>query len=366
MTASSQPIGGVKARIQSLQALRGFAAGMVVVAHSIEHAPGKSIDPVTLSGRFGVDIFFVISGFVILYVAGDGRFRPFSFLNRRFWRIVPLYWALTFVVAALAIVLPSIFRTTQFDAVYLLKSLLFIPAALPGTDDWRPLFKLGWTLNYEIFFYLAVGLLFWCRSMVQRAAVLTAILGALMALSFALPTSWGLLRFYANLNMLPFLAGVWLAVLWRLGVIQRRGPLFARAAVLLAAVATFYFFQIPFWTTKRFDGHLLMSLTATLIGLAALCHERELSRLKASEWLGDISYSLYLVHMFVVGIGWAILNRLGVAPGTPLAILGVVAMIITSLVAATIVYYLFEKPLMRLMPGRSRAAAPADRPRAVA
>ena len=355
--AASQPARPVKERIQSLQALRGFAAGMVVVAHSIEHAPGKSIDPITLAGRFGVDIFFVISGFVILYVAGNGPFRPFAFLSRRIWRIVPLYWALTFIVAATALFMPSVFRTTQFGIEYLIKSLFFIPVPLPGTLDWRPLFKLGWTLNYEMFFYLTVTILFWCRSMLQRALALSMLLGSLVLLSFVIPPASSIFAFYANLNMLPFLAGGWLAVLWQHGWIQARSRMFAVVALAAACVATLFFFQIPFWTTKRLDGHLLMSIAATLIGVAALFYEQLLARLKASEWLGDISYSLYLVHMFVVGVGWAVLNRIGILPESPMAIAGITAMVVASLIAATATYYIFEKPLMRMMDRRRKAVA---------
>ena len=78
--------------LRSIQILRGVAAGLVVIAHVIEHADWVSGDPVLITGRFGVDIFFVISGFIITYITGDGPFDPKVFAIRRIFRVVPLYW----------------------------------------------------------------------------------------------------------------------------------------------------------------------------------------------------------------------------------------------------------------------------------
>lgn len=358
MTSEEARVDRPGGRLVSVQALRGVAAFLVVVAHAIEHAPGRSGDAILLTGRFGVEIFFVISGVVILLAAGAGTFSPVKFMARRIWRVVPLYWLTTALFAVMAFALPKLFRTTLFDAEYLLRSLFFIPMPLPGGTDWRPLFKLGWTLNYEMFFYALMALLFWCASMKQRAVALTLILGAFAGASFVLPAKSGILAFYANLNVLPFICGVWLAIWVATGLVRGREMRWALLA--LAALLTALFYQLPFALTKDLGGHALMTLTALFIVAAALCFEQALSRFGASKWIGDISYSLYLTHMFVLGIAWAVLGKLGIEPGTVLGGVGTVGMILASLVVADLSYRFFERPLLNL--SRSRKAAPAAEP----
>lgn len=347
MSTTSATSGASDKRVISLQALRGIAAGMVVLAHCVEHAPGDGGNTALLTGRFGVEIFFVISGFVIAYVAGEGRFDPMQFMSRRIWRVVPLYWVLTLVVAGAALLTPGNFNTTRFSPSYLLSSLAFIPAYLPGTHDLRPLFKLGWTLNYEMFFYLAVAALFWCRTMKQRAAILSCGMLSLAAASMVLPRG-GLVGFYANLNLLPFVVGLGLAVAWRAQLFERL-PRFARyAAATIALTSTLRFYFVPFAETKHLGGHMLMTIAAAAIGIAALAHERQARSLGAAKWLGDISYSLYLTHMFVVGVAWAMLKRLHVTPFTLVGAVAVLATFAGSLAVAHFTFCLFERPLMRL------------------
>jgi len=340
-------------RIYSLQALRGIAAAMVVLAHAIEHAPKVASNSVMLTGRFGVEIFFVISGFVISYVAGSGVFRPGSFLFRRVWRVVPLYWALTLLVAALAFAAPSIFKTTSFDLGYFIKSLLFIPDPLPGTTDYRPLFKLGWTLNYEMFFYLLIAALFWCRSMTIRAIGLSLVLGALVLAGFLLRPEPSMLAFYLSPKLFPFIGGVWAAVLWRRNLIQDNAKPLAIVAALLFVGFTGWAYQLPRSSNPYTYDHIIMSIAAFMSVLLVLSCEGFFKRLRGSTWLGDISYSLYLVHMFVVGAGWAVLNKLGVKVDTPLGAVGVIGMCLGSILAADLTYRLFERPIMKLMPRRA-------------
>jgi len=343
-------------RISSLQGLRGVAAALVVFAHAIEHAPGIAWNPIVLTGRFGVEIFFVISGFVISYVAGEGRFSPKIFLERRIWRVAPLYWTLTLVVGLSSLLLPHMYKTTKFDVGYLVKSLLFIPAALPGTADYRPIFKLGWTLNYEMFFYVGIAALFWCSSMRLRAWLITLVFGALVACSF-LPNLNGVEAFYANFDLIPFIAGVWIAVLWRDGVFTRIPAWLARALLGLAVFTTLVFYFVPFEQTKLPVGHLIMSAAAISIALAALAAEQVIARWKASTWLGDISYSLYLSHMFLIGAGWAIFLKLHLTPFSVIGGVWVVILFASSICLGYLCYRFIERPLGRLWRPGGKAVA---------
>jgi peptidoglycan/LPS O-acetylase OafA/YrhL len=336
---------GLRRTFHSIQALRGLAASLVVIAHIFEHPSRGNPDALLLTGRFGVEIFFVISGFVMMHVAGARSFNPGAFALRRVLRIVPLYWACSILVFAAALLAPAAFKTTTADLKHLMLSLVFIPDPDPhALTDWRPLFKLGWTLNYEMFFYGALLMLFWCKSGLQRAAILTAALGALVALSFALPAKESILAFYANIALIPFLVGVWMAEF---------SSAFARVprwgVVVLAMASTLgvaWFYQVPFDELRALGGHLVMTLAATLLVATGLACERRFSGRGFLQLVGDSSYSLYLTHMFVVGAAWAAIERLHVPKAlqwgaTPLIAAAAVALAYGS-------YRVIEMPFNRL------------------
>ena len=348
--------------LTSIQALRGIAAVAVLVAHGLEHGDIESRG-ILFTGRFGVEVFFVISGFVIMLAAGDGRFDLGRFAFRRFFRVAPLYWATTILVAMLALVLPSIFRTTVFDAGYFVKSLAFVPATVPGTTDWRPLFKLGWTLNYEMFFYALTALLFWCRTAWLRSTLLLVMMTLLVALSFVIPPRASVLAYYANLNLLPFMAGVVLCELFRrypdgIARLARWWPVGLAAAVAGIAWAL----QYSHIDYRTWQGHLAITVAAVAVAVAALSLEAQFSRHgRFWGWLGDISYSLYLLHMFVVGAGWAVLRRTPLGDSAVGIGLGIAAMIVVTLILSSISFRWFERPLNRLaqrLTARPAAAAP--------
>lgn len=333
--------------LRSVHGLRGLAAGAVVVAHSAEHG-GFGGWVALFTGRFGVEVFFVISGMVILLAAGRTSFSPRAFAVRRFFRVVPLYWLTTILVAVLAVTLPSIFKSTGFETPYFLKSMFFIPDVVPGRiTDWRPLFKLGWTLNYEIFFYLLVASLFWCRSVNQRASLLLTVLTALIFLSFLMERRASVFSFYANLNLLPFAFGV--AIAWCimekesfLPALQRlRWPGIAVAAVLTGYAMTFE------WADYRLlGGHMAMSIAAASIALAFLAFENRSGSVNSVwDWLGNVSYSIYLLHMFAVGIVWAMLRHLDIAKTMAAPFLAIVIVFVLSAIGGSLSYRFFEKPL---------------------
>lgn len=333
--------------LRSIHGLRGLAAGAVVVAHSVEHG-GFGGWAALFTGRFGVEVFFVISGVVILLASGQSSFSLRAFATRRFFRVVPLYWLTTILVAALALALPAIFKSTAFDASYFWKSMFFIPDLVPGrATDWRPLFKLGWTLNYEVFFYLLVAALFWCKSANQRTALLLSLIAALVVASFFMEKRASVFAFYANLNLLPFAFGVgiaWAVMETRsfLPLLQRlRWPLVVGAAISTGFATTFE------WADYRAPGgHMAMSIAAAFVALAALSFESRASSINALwNWLGNVSYSIYLLHMFAVGAVWAALHRLGVADTLAAPFVAVAVVCVISAVGGSISYRFFETPL---------------------
>src|ERR1041384_763192 len=135
----------------NLHLLRAFAALAVVYFH-ITSPNGLNLSPNI--GSHGVDMFFVISGFII---AAIGARSPDRFLVRRFIRIVPFYWTATLAIFALSALVPQYFHSTRPDVVQLVCSLFFVPRQT-SYSGMVPTLLLGWSLNYEMYFYVLFAL----------------------------------------------------------------------------------------------------------------------------------------------------------------------------------------------------------------
>ena len=144
-----------------IQILRAVAAIAVVVSHAAQNLDRFAIAPNTshffVSGAAGVDLFFVISGFVMVY-ASEPLFGSASgavtFLYHRIVRIVPLYWLATTFYVIVAVLLPGL--GTAYPIRTVAASFLFIPTLLPDGGI-HPVVLQGWTLNYEMLFYVKIG-----------------------------------------------------------------------------------------------------------------------------------------------------------------------------------------------------------------
>lgn len=339
----------MNSRIRSIQILRGLAALLVVIAHICEHREVEIAHWELVTGRFGVDIFFVISGFIILSITPDGPFRPASFVLRRILRVVPLYWLCTLLVFALTLLAPSLFKNTAVDPAYLIGSLTFVPMPTPlDPADWRPLLKLGWTLQYEMFFYLVVAFLFWCASRLARAQVVTVLLGGLVLASLSVDPCSSRFASYANSSLMSFIVGIWLAVARDAGLFGTTGTgrprLLAGTTILAVAVTTLLYTQ-PMAVVVGLVDHLPLTLAAGLVVATGLFAEPWLRgrRLGVPLAVGDWSYSLYLTHMFVVGAAWAVAGKLHVTSPIGLTLVGVGALL-GSLMIAALSYRFVESP----------------------
>jgi exopolysaccharide production protein ExoZ len=290
-------------------------------------------------------------------IAGDGAFRPGRFLKRRALRIVPAYWAATFMVVALALALPNQFRTTVPTVAGLIKSLLFIPSLNPKA----PLLALGWTLNFEAFFYVVFASLFFLGSGLRTLA-LCALLAALVAIGLHLHDPSHLADFYTSMSLIGFCAGTLVAQLYRRGWLSPDPDVrHALIGAMLALLAAFYF--LPWNDIERtpLPLHLLMSITAVSIVLLGLQIEvaRLLPRVATLKYLGDASYSLYLFHLFAIAAVWAVAKRL-FDTQQPLVYLGCAAAAIVAGVGfAVVCHHLIERPFLNISRARRRAVAPA-------
>ena len=346
-----------RGEIISIQYLRAFAALSVLVTHVLQWPLGELNFTLLKTGRLGVEVFFVISGFIMTMIAGDGAFRPGRFLGRRALRIVPAYWAATFLVVALALALPSLFRTTVPTLEGLIKSLLFIPSLHPKA----PLLLLGWTLDFEAFFYVVFACLFFLSSEL-RTLVLCVLFAALVATGLNLRDPSHVAEFYTSMSLIGFCAGTLVAQLYRHGWLtpdsKLRQALIGAMLVLLAA-----FYVVP-WDDADHTSlpqHLLMTITAASIVLLGLQIEVAglLPRVATLKYLGDASYSLYLFHLFAIAAVWAVAKRLFDVQ-QPLAYLGcAAAAIIAGIGFGLVCHHVVERPFLNTRWRWRRAIAPA-------
>lgn len=197
-------------QLYNIQALRGLAAMMVVLHHLAIPIPFFDANDRSMfhHGQAGVDIFFIISGFIMAYGALQGPDEPAAFMRRRLIRIIPLYWLVTGIVFALTLTAPRLFPLITASWTALAQSLLFIPQPRP------PVLLVAWTLNFEMLFYVifAMGLVWTGRA---RFIVPVATIGALVLIGLTQVSQGYLFQFFTDPIMLEFCAGIGLALVCR-------------------------------------------------------------------------------------------------------------------------------------------------------
>jgi len=338
--------------IYTLQFLRLIAASMVVIGHSWHEAVDLSIATISNLPRpewfhfgGGVDIFFILSGFV-MYLLGRNGFgvAGFSatFLKRRLQRIVPPYWFFTSLTLIAMLAFASRMNHTEIDAAHVVASYLFVPWP-DAFDKLQPILGIGWTLNYEMFFYVTFSIALLAPRRIGMPALVVAFTGlAALGQLFDLPA---LLKFWCDPIILEFLYGAGLAHLYLKGV---RWPNAVGAAVALAGFMVLAYCHSNGWTSgpTRFMGAGLPALVITA-GFA-LCPEPKRSPLNnLFRFGGDASYVLYLSHVFTINVIGLLWQRLHVGGGLIFITLSFVA----SVVVAAILHRLIELPAYELIRG---------------
>ena len=366
LTSTSPPIGrstpAPPGRLSNIQVLRGIAAVMVVIYHIGNEFSERGISngvPGIEMGSAGVDIFFVVSGFIMVHstAAAFGESgAPMLFLARRAARLVPLYWLITSVFAAILVWqarhtgLPG--ETWRWlGASY---AFLFYPH---GDGGDFPLYAQGWTLNFEMFFYACFAAVLPLRRTVALWT-LAAGLAGLTVLGLAVALPWPVDR-WADTNILEFVFGLGLAALEASGL---RLPLPAAATLTVGGFTVFALTigSVDDWLPLR--GFVWGPPAAAVVAAAALYCPRRGGAVRATlERFGDASYALYLVHYaFFVGLGDAVERFVPVSSLPPplygsLCFFGAIA-------SALAVHRYVERPLTR---GLNRAFGLGERWRAL-
>lgn len=322
-------------RLGSIQRLRAVAALGVILFHACQWS---GLDFAV--GAAGVDMFFVISGFVLWTAALDLAPSPGAFLAARFIRVAPLYWLMSLAVAALALWRPQAMPVAHFTPSHLLLSLLFVPHNDPLGDAF-PMLASGWTLTYEAFFYLVFALTL-AVPRDRRFQVMSLLLLTTSVLGFGYHSLYPLL---ANPLMLEFLAGIWLARRLASGRLFRGGPTMAWGMVALGALILLALqvggVRDDFWRPFLWGPPAFLIVAGALkLELAGRLGHGRLGR--ALERLGDASYSLYLCQLPAITVcAWLTRGQ----PTLLRAPLGIAVAVAAGLAC----YVLVEKPIGRAL-----------------
>ena len=356
-------------KLIAIQILRAAAALLVVMHHAQSEAAalaqrtGQAFAPsALLPWAGGVDVFFVISGFIIVHAAAPHAARPHGrrrFLAHRIARVAPLYWLVTALYLAVGLAAPAALSGAggPLDAGSVVAAFLFWPAAR-ADGSVQPVYGLGWTLNCEMAFYalFAVGLGWGRRPRV--AWLVAALAGIVLAGAWLRPASVPL-AFWSNPVMLEFALGALIAFARDEGL-RLREP--ARAALALLGLGLLW--RVTQGSGEQgsadWDGFwrpLALGIPAAcLVAAAGLGDPRAESGhpspiLSALAALGDASYALYLIHPFALRALREVLVRANLAvlfdPWAALAL-----MLATSVAAALLAHAFVERPMTRFARAR--------------
>lgn len=339
-----------KPMIQRLQALRFIAAALVLTGHVLmemlqhEMKLGAITPLVDFPWGVGVDIFFLISGFIISHSALDNPRSLTSarkFILQRLIRIWPTYAMFTALMMVAVLLVPAFLAHNVLTLSYVIASFLFIP--MPRPDDLRmfPVLGQGWTLNYEMFFYLAFTMAL-LLPVKLRAPVLWigGISLILLGQYVALPQP---LAFYADPIVGEFLLGILLSVMMKRLPAMPNG---ARLAIILAPVALFLLNsgdELPRIVSLGIPAFLLVG------GVLFLGEKGE--RLLGASWLvllGNASYALYLSHTFAVNAVLLFWIKLHLA----IPALFFLLTFVVAIVGSVLVYKLLEVPTLQFLKQR--------------
>lgn len=348
----------INRKLLSIQYIRGGAAVVVLCAHG---APGLPQIVITKMGM-ALDFFFIISGFLFVVIS-DGRTRPMTFFVERVLRIVPLYFVLTaacFVLIYSGILAPILNPVRllagmpYWDWPFFLRSILFIPGPSPFEPDLNPLIPQGWTLNYEMMFYILFSAsLFLRRRLVVPA--MTALCVALVLVGIFVEGGPAF-RFWTSPIIFEFVFGMWAGVAWQEGWSFRRlYGWFCLAWIPLTVVTSAFFVGWPFHPVRMGDFPDLLLVLGIFLALVAWDRRPSgIPEIKPIRLIGDAGYSIYLFHFIPIVLVDRLNDSIAVSP--PAYFLAVVGGGIGGGIAC---YYWLELPLARRV-RRFRPRRPID------
>ncbi len=333
--------------IQSLQVLRALAVISISAAHihrstgflmnrNINFMPPKLFD-------WGVDLFFIISGFIIFYVHRSDFGKPYKlreYLTKRFIRVYPAYWIAALLVSPVFFIFPFIGSGYERDFGVIIQSFLLIP------QTHSPVLFVGWTLVHEIRFYLIFGLLIWLKK--SWGVILSFILIFSSILTYVIkpsgysylnpqnPTSY--LFSYFNIEFILGAFGAYVMGLTK--------PKLQKAYLIILILS--YFIFLKFSNIDELEQRVFLlgvpfTIIVSFLGIYELKHSLKMPVILL--YLGRASYSIYLTHVLFNGIFIRFLIIGGFSNSAHLQLIMLVVLLL-SVIGGCIFYSMIEKPLL--------------------
>ncbi|MCR1574280.1 MAG: acyltransferase [Klebsiella aerogenes] len=320
--------------INNIQMLRALAVIMVVAYHSVGVVNKYGFGLVDYSqigrwGALGVDIFFVISGFIMAMIDDKKRKSPYEFAKDRVLRIVPIYWLMIITLIVIQSIMPEIFRDTIYTTTQNIASIFFVSSYF-GFN--YPTLYVGWSLELEMFFYAAFSL---CLIIKNQKAKLVSLIGIILVLSMlglikpiSMEFAFGIIAYYTSKKISSMQANILLLL-----------------SATLIAIALFYSLSIPtdLYSIERplFAGLISFAIVFT----AVVC--RDVKNNFMTE-VGNASYSIYLVQVFSIPLITKIVVKLD------LKVSGLIVFLVATIftvIAGYIFYILIEKNVVNVSKG---------------
>lgn len=305
---------------------------MVAFYHAVGMSPGHTG---LAFGAAGVDIFFVISGFIMWTTTSGGQ-SAVVFAQHRIERVVPLYWIVT-----LAVIAPRLFQAAP-SLPEVAHSLFFIPYVSPKTNAINPIVAVGWTLNFEMFFYLifAFGL---CLPRYLRLYFVPATLIVLVISGVAISPSNPIGKVYTSPLLLEFLLGCFIAI-----AIERTWLLKTPVAALalISGATMLLFTEYIAATDLGFDRFFFWGIPSAIAVYALVSVEHLFkSEFRFLSAIGNASYSIYLTHSTALVAMKFVFNAAPINPAVSVAYIltGVAASVLFGLA----IFRIIERPTLQ-------------------
>ncbi len=324
--------------ILSIQYLRGLAALLVLASHSywklVQYSGIQNIDFYKI-GHMGVDIFFIISGYIMCHSIKNKRIRGLSFFRKRIFRIIPLYWSLTLVALLVFLVFPNMVNSSSGKTV-IFESFFLLPTS------YNYLLTNGWTLAYEFYFYTIFALVLHRRNNLVLVILLISVItisGMILT-----KTNNAYYKFFTNEIMLEFVFGI---LIFKFKGILKFKPVFSCLIVLLGVLLAVYFKLNGFGIRIIDFGVPAMIFFIGVVSLEDFfVGKRHMEVSKLFEMLGASSYSLYLIHPFLLVSTALVFKWLGL---TNYVILLYISLFMSSVIGGYVCYKFIEQPLSSLV-----------------
>ena len=333
-------------KILSIQILRGLAAFLIVFTHACHDTPITN-ESLLLNfyslqyfGYVGIDLFFVISGFIMILIHGNDFLKPKAatvFLTKRIIRIVPLYWLFTIFAASLLFLFPELFsKGKAFEFEHLVASLFFFPW-YNSNGDIFPVLGVGWTLNIEMYFYVVFALtLLLPKKYFLVSISFILIFGVLLFNTINVTFPYFLM--IGKPILLEFLIGVYIGWLYRNKVMLQNPKIWLIISLLI--IFSNIFLHIDETYRVIYKGIPSAILIYSLLSLeykygCKYCN-------KYLIILGNASYSIYITHAFFYKGTIKLFGN--IQPDLLIALA-----VLFSILGGIFIYYVIEKPLYDFM-----------------